>query len=59
MGIHLAMIVKPPLTTPDPPMPATALPTMNIFEEVATALRREPNSNSPKKIMKQTFGKVR
>ena len=53
------MIVKPPFTTPDPPMPATALPTINILDEVATALRREPNSNSPKKTIKQTLEEVR
>ena len=38
---------------PDPPIPATALPTMNIFDEVATPERREPSSKRPKKAIKQ------
>jgi hypothetical protein len=38
---------------PDPPIPATALPTMNIFDEVATPERREPSSKRPKKTIKQ------
>ena len=53
IGMHLATIVKPPFTMPDPPMPATALPTINIFDEVATPDRREPSSNRPRNTMKQ------
>jgi hypothetical protein len=52
MGIHTATIVKAPFTMPEPPMPATALPTMNIFEDVATPQMREPNSKSAKKNIK-------
>ncbi len=55
IGMHLAMIVKLPFTMPDPPMPATALPTINIFDEVATPDRREPSSNRPRKTMKEIF----
>jgi hypothetical protein len=51
--MHFATIVKPPFTMPDPPIPATALPTMNIFEEVATPEMREPSSKRPKKTIKQ------
>lgn len=53
IGMHLATIVKPPFTMPDPPMPATALPTINIFDEVATPDRRDPSSKTPRKTMKQ------
>lgn len=53
IGMHLAIIVKPPLTMPDPPIPATALPTMNIFDEVATPQRSEPSSKRAKKTIKQ------
>jgi hypothetical protein len=59
IGMHLATIVKPPFTMPDPPMPATALPTMNIFDEVATPDRREPSSNRPRKAMKQILEELR
>lgn len=34
---------------PDPPIPATALPTINILEDVATAQSREPISNKARK----------
>jgi hypothetical protein len=51
-------MVKAPLVIPDAPIPATALPTINIFEEVATAHKREPNSNTPRKDIKTHLGKV-
>jgi hypothetical protein len=44
-------MVRPPFMIPAPPMPAMALPTMNIFEEVETAHISEPSSNNPKKDM--------
>jgi hypothetical protein len=42
------MIVNAPFTIPEPPIPETALATISIFEEVATAHKREPNSNRAK-----------
>jgi hypothetical protein len=41
------MIVNAPFTIPEPPIPETALATISIFEEVATA-HRKPNSNRAK-----------
>jgi hypothetical protein len=49
IGATSAIIVKAPFVIPDPPIPATALPTMNIFDDVATPHKREPSSNIPKK----------
>jgi hypothetical protein len=54
----LAMIVNPPFTMPDPPMPATALPTINIFDDVATPDRRDPSSKRPRKTMKQIVEEI-
>jgi hypothetical protein len=56
--MHLAIIVKPPLTMPDPPIPATALPTINIFDEVATPQRSEPSSKRARKTIKQIMKSV-
>lgn len=53
-----AIIVRAPLIIPDAPIPATALPTINIFEEVATAHKREPSSNRPRKDIKTHLDKV-
>jgi hypothetical protein len=39
------MIVNAPLRTPAAPQPATALPIMNIGDELAKAQRRDPSSN--------------
>jgi hypothetical protein len=58
MGIQQAIIVKAPFIRPAPSMPATALPTMNIFDELATAERREPNSKRPKKTINVNGKKV-
>jgi hypothetical protein len=52
IGTHPAMMVKAPFRIPEVPMPATARPTINIFEEVATPQIKEPNSNMAKKAMK-------
>ena len=57
-GIHTAIIVKAPFIRPDPPIPATALPIMNIFEDVATPQRREPNSKRAKKNINVIARKV-
>jgi hypothetical protein len=42
-------MVRPPFMIPAAPIPETALPPMNIFEEVATAHISEPSSNRNKK----------
>jgi hypothetical protein len=45
-------MVKAPFWIPDVPIPATARPTINVFEEVATPQSKEPNSKMAKKVMK-------
>lgn len=50
-GMEADMSVSAPLPIPEEPMPAMALPTMNILEEVATAQINEPNSKSRIKDM--------
>jgi hypothetical protein len=45
-------MVKAPFRIPEVPIPATARPTINIFEEVDTAQINEPNSKRAKKAMK-------
>lgn len=51
-GAQAAIMVRAPFERPDPPIPAIALPTINIFEDLATPHRRDPSSNSPKKKRK-------
>jgi len=51
-------MVKAPFIRPDPPIPATALPIMNIFEDMATPQRREPNSKRAKKNINVIARKV-
>jgi hypothetical protein len=46
------MIVRAPFVKPDPPSPATALPTINIVEDLETPHSKDPNSNTPKKTRK-------
>jgi hypothetical protein len=58
IGIHTAIIVKAPFIRPDPPIPATALPIMNFFEDMATPQRREANSNWAKKNINVIARKV-
>lgn len=48
-GTEDAMMVKAPFSKPEAPMPATARAIINIFEDVATAQRREPSSKMEKK----------
>jgi hypothetical protein len=59
MGMHTAIIVNPPFTMPAPPIPATALPIMNILDDVATPQMSEPNSKRAKKKMKVNVKNVR
>jgi hypothetical protein len=56
--VQSAIIVKAPLTIPDAPIPATALPTINIFDEVATPHNREPSSNRQRKNIKTHLEEV-
>jgi hypothetical protein len=58
IGKQSAIIVKAPFIIPDPPIPATALPTINMFDEVATPHKREPSSNIAKNIIKTHLAKV-
>jgi hypothetical protein len=44
-------MVRPPFMIPAAPMPETALPPINIFEEVETAHISEPSSNRNKKAV--------
>lgn len=46
------MMTMAPFRIPEVPIPAIARPTINIFEEVATAHIKEPNSKTAKKPMK-------
>jgi hypothetical protein len=52
IGDTVAMTVNPPLRMPDPPIPAIALPIMNITELVATPHIRDPSSKIDKKTRK-------
>ena len=45
------MIVAP-FIIPEVPIPATARPTINIFEDVASAHIKDPNSKMAKNTMK-------
>jgi hypothetical protein len=45
IGREFVKIVIAPFIKPDEPMPATARPTINIFEETATPHNKEPSSN--------------
>jgi hypothetical protein len=51
-AIEVAMIVIAPEASPDPPIPATALPTINAFELGAVAQTKEPSSNINRKAKK-------
>ena len=50
-GIEADNIVSAPFPTPELPIPAIALPTMNILEEVETPHINEPSSKTAKKAM--------
>jgi len=51
-GIDPAAIVRAPFWRPEAPIPATARPTINIFEDEAMPQRREPNSKTAKNARK-------
>jgi hypothetical protein len=52
VGDTAAIIVKHPLKRPEPPIPAIALPIMNMTELVATPHKRDPSSKIDKKTRK-------
>jgi hypothetical protein len=47
-GTKLVMMVRQPFRFPAAPSPETALPAINMVEDVATPQSREPNSNKAK-----------
>lgn len=55
IGTALATMVRPPFIMPDMPSPATTLPMINMFDEVATPHSRDPSSNRPKKAKKVDY----
>lgn len=57
MGTHPETIVKAPFKIPEPPIPAMARPTINIFDEVEIAHIREPSSNTKKNPTKVHYRK--
>lgn len=48
-------MVIAPLVRPDPPIPATARPKINMVDERAVPQRTEPISNNPRKARKVDF----
>jgi hypothetical protein len=52
IGAHPARMVKAPFRIPEVPIPATARPTISIFEELDTPQINEPSSKSTKKARK-------
>jgi hypothetical protein len=52
LGDTAAMIVNPPLNSPEPPIPATARPIINAVDEGAVAQTREPISKIATKMKK-------
>lgn len=43
------------MTRPEPPIPATARPTINILDELAAPHSAEPNSKNVRKVRKVYF----
>lgn len=50
-GMEADNIVSAPFPTPAAPMPAIALPTISMSDEVATPHINDPNSKRPRKAM--------
>ena len=51
-GTLATTMERAPLERPEDPMPATALPIINISEELATPHKRDPSSKRARKIRK-------
>lgn len=47
------MMVIAPLERPELPIPATALPTINMSDDLATPHKSDPNSNRARKVRKE------
>ena len=56
IGTHAEIIVSIPFISPEPPIPATARPTISMLEEVATPHNREPISKRTTKAKKVLCG---
>ena len=54
-GTAPAIMVRAPFIKPDMPAPATTLPMINMFDEVATPHSSDPISNTPKKARKVNY----
>ncbi len=52
IGAIAPMMVSAPLVRPEAPRPATALPTINMFEDRAAPQMVDPISKRPRKAMK-------
>ena len=57
-GADRAMMVIAPFIKPDDPRPATARPTMSMFDDVATPQSREPSSKMNRKIKNTHYCKT-
>jgi hypothetical protein len=55
IGTAPAIIVNAPLIMPEVPIPETARPTINIFEEFETPQMSDPSSNTAMKLMKTIY----
>jgi hypothetical protein len=51
-GALACTMLYPPFSIPEPPIPAIALPMINIFEDVAAPQMTDPSSKMPKKLRK-------
>jgi hypothetical protein len=49
MGVIKAIIVRAPFINPELPIPATALPIINMFEDFAMPHNNDPSSNRARK----------
>jgi hypothetical protein len=58
-GSAPAIIVNAPFTNPEPPIPATALPTINSGDEFDTPQIKDPSSNQSTDIRKINYLGVR
>jgi hypothetical protein len=57
IGAMAPRMVSAPLTRPEAPIPAIALPIISMFEDRAAPQIIEPNSKRPRKEMKVIYGK--
>ena len=48
LGTHAVIMTKAPFISPEPPIPETPRPTINILDDVETPHINDPNSNIAK-----------